>query len=111
MRTDVDGVARTVSMFEAAKHYYTESVEWTIGTSVEYSVYVEVGTSTQQAQPYLRPALKQVKSRADAIVEKHDGDLEAALKDIATQIEAEAKRRCPVDTGNLRSSIKAERTK
>lgn len=30
-----------------------------IGTDVEYSIYVEVGTSKMNAQPYLRPALKE----------------------------------------------------
>lgn len=28
-----------------------------IGSNVEYAAYVELGTSTQRAQPYLRPAL------------------------------------------------------
>lgn len=30
-----------------------------IGTVVEYSDYVELGTSRQQAQPYLRPAFEE----------------------------------------------------
>lgn len=32
--------------------------EWAyIGTNVEYAPYVEMGTSRQRAQPYLRPAI------------------------------------------------------
>ena len=30
-----------------------------IGTNVEYSAYVELGTSRQKPQPYLRPALSE----------------------------------------------------
>jgi len=29
-----------------------------VGTDVDYSIFVEYGTSRQSAQPYLRPALK-----------------------------------------------------
>ena len=34
-----------------------DSLEVAIGTDVEYGPYVELGTSRQRAQPYLRPAL------------------------------------------------------
>lgn len=34
-----------------------------IGTNVEYAPYVELGTSTQQAQPFLRPALANQRGR------------------------------------------------
>lgn len=35
-----------------------EDIELRVGSDVEYSVYVEVGTSKMSAQPYLRPALE-----------------------------------------------------
>lgn len=35
----------------------TGEKEVTVGTNVEYSVYVEMGTSRMQGRPYLRPAL------------------------------------------------------
>jgi len=35
-----------------------QGISVVIGTNVEYAVYVEVGTSTQAARPYLRPALQ-----------------------------------------------------
>lgn len=34
-----------------------------IGTNVEYSIFVEYGTSRMAAQPYLRPALEKNKGR------------------------------------------------
>lgn len=109
MDVQIDGVAGTVGMFQKAKMAYSKTVEWKIGTNVEYAAYVELGTSSQAAQPYLRPALKQARSQANGIIAKHNGDIEAAVKEIALVVEREAKRRCPVDTGNLRASIRAER--
>jgi HK97 gp10 family phage protein len=35
----------------------SQSIYCDVGTDVEYAPYVEFGTSTQAAQPYLRPAL------------------------------------------------------
>lgn len=44
-----------------------------IGTNVEYAVYVEKGTSRQEAQPYLTPAATQHGSTYRAILQKHLG--------------------------------------
>jgi HK97 gp10 family phage protein len=38
-------------------NYSVGDTDAEIGTSVEYAPYVELGTSRQSAQPYLRPAL------------------------------------------------------
>lgn len=42
-----------------------------IGTNVEYAAYVELGTSRQKAQPYLRPAAQDHAEAYRGIVEKH----------------------------------------
>ena len=39
-------------------HTQADSETEVIGTNVEYAPYVEMGTSRQQAQPYLRPAIE-----------------------------------------------------
>lgn len=41
------------SLTHAPEDKYTE----VIGTNVEYAAFVELGTSRQRAQPYLKPAL------------------------------------------------------
>lgn len=41
----------------------------TIGTATEYAPYVEKGTSRQQAQPYLTPAVEDNKGTIQKIVE------------------------------------------
>ena len=47
----------------------TEDTE-VIGTNVEYAPYVELGTSRQRAQPYLRPAAENHVSEYRAIVDR-----------------------------------------
>lgn len=39
------------------------ALECLVGTNVEYAAYVEMGTSKQQAKPYLKPALEQNRDR------------------------------------------------
>lgn len=42
-----------------------------IGTNVEYAAYVELGTSRQKAQPYLKPAANNHKKDYADIVRRH----------------------------------------
>lgn len=42
--------------------------EATVGTNVEYAMYVEMGTSRQKAQPFLSRGLKSSKSKVQKIV-------------------------------------------
>lgn len=82
---------------------------YSVGTSVEYAAYVEFGTSTQQAQPYLFPAAQKVmRSQFDAFARAANSTDELARM-VALAIEAEAKRTVPVDTGRLRASISVQK--
>lgn len=56
IRTEVERISKYV-------------VEGKIGTNVEYSRYVELGTSRQSPQPYLRPALRNNFSKIVAIIQ------------------------------------------
>lgn len=82
-----------------------------VGSAVEYSVYVEFGTSKMAAQPYLFPAAEAALQEIHQIWENVGYDIHALIRTLALRIEAYAKMRCPVDTGNLRASITAERIK
>lgn len=44
-----------------------------IGTDVQYSPYLEFGTSKQRAQPHLRPAMEENKNQIQKIVSEHLG--------------------------------------
>jgi len=73
--------------------------------------YVEFGTSKMAAQPYLRPAAQKVMNEeADQLADLANST-EELVKGIALAIEREAKEKVPVDTGNLRGSITAQRVR
>lgn len=103
----IAGAGHVVQALEGAIDA-AEEAEWVVGTNVEYSVYVEFGTSRQAAQPYLRPAVESAQRKSERIFSQADS-LDDAIRDLAFFIEKDAKRRCPVDTGNLMGSIRAEK--
>lgn len=82
--------------------------EYRVGTNVEYAVYVEFGTASQQAQPYLRPAAEQAVAELDQIADDADS-ADELVEQLALKIEEYAKERAPVDTGKLRASISAKK--
>ena len=105
---EILGTAATLEALEDLKDF-AGNAEYVVGTNVEYAVYVEFGTSKMQAQPYLRPAAERVmQQEADAIAADAE-NTEEVVKRIALAIERHAKEEVPVDTGNLRGSIEAEK--
>ena len=67
LRAPVD----TGNLRSSITHRVVSDEEAHIGTNVEYAPYVEQGTSKMAAQPFLRPALDNNKSR----IEKMIGDV------------------------------------
>ena len=67
LRAPVD----TGNLRSSITHRVLSDEEAHIGTNVEYAPYVEQGTSKMAAQPFLRPALDNNKSR----IEKMIGDV------------------------------------
>lgn len=106
----ITGISAVESILDEIQVRWTGDVVYVVGTNVEYAVYQEFGTSKMPAQPYLGPAARDVERRLDRIAAQH-GSLEAVVKAVALEVEAEAKRRVPVDTGRLRASLRAERIK
>lgn len=105
--TEVSGFGKVDSWLQ---QMILESDEiYLVGTNVEYSIYVEFGTSSTAAQPYLFPAVESALSEVHQIWEDTGYDINATVRTLAFRIEAYAKFRCPVDTGNLRSSISVTR--
>lgn len=105
MGVSLVGGGQIVEEFEAVATGDT-APDYIVGTGVEYAAYVEFGTSKMQAQPYLEPAVRTVMRNLGRYEEEAD-DIEELIKILALEIEREAKQGCPVDTGTLRSSIKA----
>jgi len=103
----VTGIRGATRAIETIKSGWTDNTAWAVGVGAEYGAYVEFGTSQSGAQPYLLPAARHVlRTQFDAI-EEQANTLDDLVELLAIEIEAEAKRRAPVDTGNLRSSIEA----
>lgn len=84
---------------------YRVNNTWYVGTNVHYGAYVEFGTSRMQAQPFLRPAAREVSGDLEEYFSRHNSG-DAALKAVALDVERQAKKNCPVDTGNLKGSIR-----
>lgn len=99
-------------------------VVYVVGSSVEYAVYLEFGTSKMQAYPWLGPAVNDFKSNPTGMVNP-DGVESAGqlVEEIALALERQAKKNASAgsggrssgthpdhpkrQTGNLAGSIKA----
>jgi opacity protein-like surface antigen len=78
-----------------------------VSANTEYAVYVEYGTSDMEAQPYLRPAVRQTLRELPQIVDESD-DAEDIVNTTANRIADRMRGTVPVDTGQLRDSIRVE---
>ena len=67
LRTPVD----TGNLRGSISHKMRGDTEVQIGTDVEYALYIEKGTSSQSAQPYLTPAVEENISAIAKILQKH----------------------------------------
>lgn len=111
MGMSVSGVASAVNALQTVRQGYGQNVAWIVGVGAEYGAYVEFGTSRMEAQPYLFPATNRVVRTELPQIEQEARfsatPIEYIVRNVAQEIEGEAKRDAPVDTGNLRSSIEA----
>lgn len=93
-----------------------ESATFIVGTSTEYSIEVEYGTSSMQANRGMRDAIERAQREADAKAAEVESSAELA-RWMAYRIEelwkagiaGELSGPRRVDTGNLLRSIRAER--
>lgn len=113
--TSVIGLADLVEDLGDLQTRLDGSTVYVTGTSVEYAVHQEFGTSKMEAQPFLRPAIEQVMRNpvgsAQHYVSGEIGSEAQLVRGVALAIEDLAKRFAPVDTGNLKGSIEARRVR
>jgi hypothetical protein len=91
---------------------------WHVGTAVEYSLFLEFGTSKMDPKPFFRPALLEAQKDLSEFVRKNtrktlqevDGPQEL-VKTIAFALERRVKEiiteKGLIDTGTLRASVQA----
>lgn len=90
----------------------TDTGVFIVGTRASYGAYVELGTASTSAQPYLGPAARAAERNPAAYIAQHTnttvgelGSPRAIIKALALAIERDASQRAPVDLGNLTASI------
>lgn len=113
----VYGMDKALDTFTKIKEGFGRNSKWIVGVGVEYGAYVEFGTSTTRAYPYLMPAVRHVmRSEFDSIESaamSKSNPIEYLIEELARRIEREAKKRASgrpgpnVITGDLRASIEA----
>lgn len=85
--------------------------KYTIADGVEYGLWQEIGTSRNQAQPFMIPAFEQhTKQLGKAIGQaiERGVDLNDVFTKVAFDVQDGAAENAPVDTGALRNSIHVE---
>lgn len=89
-----------------------------VGTAVEYSIYLEYGTSKMDPKPFFRPALAEAGAGLEGFISEHTGTTVASItsadelvETIALALERRVKEiiteKGLIDTGTLRASIRA----
>lgn len=134
MGAEMDGVGSLQSSLDELERKWgnKRAVVYIVGASAGHAAAVELGTAPHTitadsgylsftvdgeqvfaksvdhpgtpAQPYMRPAARAVERDLPTIA-KASSSIEDLIRRAAIQIEAEAKRRAPVDDGDLRASI------
>jgi len=118
---NLDGLEAAINRLDELEDDVETLTTYTVGTAVEYSVYLEFGTSKMDAKPYFRPAINEVRIEgvdgfiahntrtsvealpdADAVIRVLALALERRVKEIITE-------KGLIDTGTLRASIVAVR--
>jgi len=99
------GLSEAVDMLEDAK---PETASYRVSADTDYAVYVEFGTKSQEAQPFMRQAVRKTLREAESIFDDAD-DIDEFVRLLAEKIADRAETNAPVDTGKLKNSITVEK--
>jgi len=118
---ELQGLEAAINRLEELERDVETLSTYTVGTGVEYSLYLEFGTSEMNAKPFVRPAINEVRIQGvdgfirhntkttveaqetvDDIIRILALALERRIKEIITQ-------KGLIDTGTLRASVVAIR--
>jgi len=116
---ELEGFRRVLDSLEEIEDDIRGAGTVTVGTGVEYAVYLEFGTSDMDPKPFFRPALAELRvqgvegflrSNTNLSAEQLD-DLETLVDAVGLALERRMKeiitRKGLVDTGTLRASVLA----
>jgi hypothetical protein len=117
----LDGVETVTESLDDLRDDVETLTPYTVGTGVEYALFLEFGTSKMDAKPFFRPAITEVRAQGvDGFIARHTRTRVAALDDIDSVLRVLSlalERRIKeiitdkglIDTGTLRASIVAVR--
>lgn len=118
---DLSGVDRIERRLEDLRDDWENSPRWVVGTAVEYSVYLEFGTSKMDPKPFFRPVIAEarvlgIERFIDRHTRKDADDIDTArelVRTLALAVERRVKetitKKGLIDTGTLRASVRAVR--
>jgi len=116
---DLDGVERAIEEVREMKDDVQTTAEFVVGTGVEYSIYLEFGTSKMDAKPFFQPVINEVRLQGVGGFISHNTQttveaidtLDKVLRVLVVAIERRVKevitQKGLIDTGTLRASVVA----
>lgn len=108
------GLGNIVAALDNLKLSVEGDTVYVTGSSAEYSVHLEFGTSRMGARPAMRKAVSTVSRNLGSIASDASSE-EEVVKLVALAIEREWKRNIVdmdiIDTGNYLNSVRAEKVK
>jgi hypothetical protein len=117
----LDGLEARIEELEDLADDVQTVATYTLGTGVEYAVYLEFGTSKMDAKPFFRPAINEVRAQGVEGFIAHNTrtsvdalpDADAVIRVLALALERRIKEiitgKGLIDTGTLRASVLAVR--
>jgi hypothetical protein len=117
----LDGLDAAIEELEELEADVSTTRSYTVGTAVNYSIFLEAGTSKMDAKPFFRPAINEVRAqRVEGFINHNTrttindlDDIDAILQALALALERRIKEiitaKGLIDTGTLRASVVAVR--
>lgn len=115
---ELEGLEETIEDLDRLQERWTGGGSWVVGTAVNYSVFLEFGTSKMDPKPFVRPALHEARRSVEGFIRDNTNTtvseidsarelvrviafaLERRIKEIITE-------KGLVDTGTMRASVLA----
>jgi hypothetical protein len=115
---EVQGLDELAAELDRLEEQWTDGLPWLVGTAVEYSIYLEFGTSDMNPKPFVRPALLVYRANLEAAIAtdtqttlEEIGSADELVRTTAFGLERRIKRiitqKGLIETGTLRASVKA----
>jgi len=116
---ELEGLQNVIESLNDLEEDLDSDTSWLVGTAVEYSIFLELGTSDMDPKPFFRPALGELRAKGvEDFIREHTETTVAALNSVdqvvaATALALERRikeiitRKGLIDTGTLRASVVA----